>query len=145
MLKIIVDGDSCPVVNQTIKIAKENNLELLIVKNHNHYIQSDYGEIVSVESTKDSADLYIVNNTDANDIIISQDYGLAAMVLARNGRVVHPNGIIITENNIDTLLHQRFISSQLRRQKRHFGSKNKKRTESLNENFINTLKSLIKI
>ena len=118
-------------------------MKLLIVKNHNHYIQSDYGEIVSVESTKDSADLYIVNNTDANDIIISQDYGLAAMVLARKGRVVHPNGIIIKENNIDTLLHQRFISSQLRRQKRHFGSKSKKRTESINKNFINTLKSLI--
>lgn len=142
-VKILIDGDSCPVIEQTTKIAKEHFLKLIIVKNINHRITSDYAKVVSVDLISDSADLYIANHTNKGDIVISQDYGLAALILAKKGYIVTPNGIEINDNNIDSLLHQRFIASQMRRQGQSFGSKAKKRKSADNRRYINVLKNLI--
>jgi uncharacterized protein YaiI (UPF0178 family) len=138
-MHIFIDGDSCPVIDLTVKIAKLKNIEVTIVKSINHNITNDYANIITVDPDKESADFYIVNNANCGDIVISQDYGLAAMVIPKDISVITPRGLIVSDNNIDTLLHQRFMASQMRKQKRSFGSKNKKRTTSDDNRYINAL------
>lgn len=82
-MKIFVDGDSCPVVDKVIKITREYNLEAIIVKNYNHEIWSDYATIITVDQGPDSADYYIGNNVAKSDIVVTQDYGLAAIALSK--------------------------------------------------------------
>ena len=94
-MKIYVDADGSPVVDISINIAKTYDLDIVIVKNHAHRIKDDYAEIVSVDIEQDSADFYIVNHISKNDIVITQDYGLAAMCLAKEAIVIHQNGFMI--------------------------------------------------
>jgi uncharacterized protein YaiI (UPF0178 family) len=144
-MHIFIDGDSCPVIDLTVNIAKLKNIEVTIVKSINHNITNDYANIITVDPDKESADFYIVNNANCGDIVISQDYGLAAMVIPKDISVITPRGLIVSDNNIDTLLHQRFMASQMRKQKHSFGSKNKKRTTSDDNRYINALKTVLNI
>lgn len=142
-MKIFIDGDSCPVVRETLEVAKRRKLDVIIVKNINHEIRSHYAKIVSVDPTSESADIYIANNVNKEDIVISQDYGLAALVIPKNVKVISPNGFEINNSNLDTLLHHRFIASKLRKQKRYYGSKTRKRTKEDDEKFIKLLIDII--
>ncbi len=84
-MRIWIDGDGCPVVNLAINIAKLQALPVTVVKNHAVQVNDDYAEIVTVDVSRDAADFYIVNHMMSGDIVVSQDYGLAAMVLAKKG------------------------------------------------------------
>lgn len=141
-MKIFIDADGSPVVDIAINIAKEFNLKIVVVKNYAHVINNSYAEIVSVDISQDSADLYIVNNLDKGDIVITQDYGLAALVLSKDGYPINQNGMIFTKDNIDNMLNRRHIHAQIRRQgKGH--SKIKKRGSESNKLFESKLKELI--
>lgn len=142
-MRIYVDGDSCPVISEIITVAKERDLDVSIVKNINHVIMNDYAEIISVDPSSESADIYIANKVEKNDIVVSQDYGLAALVIPKDVKFITPNGLIINNTNLDTLLHHRFIASKLRKQKRYYGSKTKKRTKGDNRKFLNLLIKLL--
>lgn len=142
-INIYVDADGCPVVNKAIDIAKEFGLKIVVVKNYAHQITSDYAEIVTVDISRDSADYYIVNQISKGDIVITQDYGLAAMVLSRGGICINQNGHIITNENIDGMLNSRHINQKLRRQN-IYTSKFKKRSREENEGFEIGFKKLIK-
>lgn len=141
-MKIFVDADGCPVVNMAIDIAKEFSLEIIIVKNHAHNISDDYGKIVSVDISKDSADFYIVNNIEKEDIVITQDYGLAAMCLAKCAIPISENGLIYTNDNIDGMLNRRHIHRELR-QHGKFHSKAKKRKSIADDSFQRIFRELI--
>ncbi len=143
-MQIIIDGDSCPVIDLTMDIARMNKIPVTIVKSINHVISSDYAKVISVDPIKESADFYIVNKVSEGDIVISQDYGLAAMIIPKNVKVITPRGLLIDDSNIDTLLHHRYIAAKMRKQKRSFGSKSKKRTRTDNIKFVNSLKSVLK-
>lgn len=141
-MKIYVDADASPVVNISIQIAKEFNLEIIVVKNYAHRINDDYAKIVSLDISQDSADFYIVNHLSKGDIVITQDYGLATLSLAKGAYVISQNGLIYTDNNIDAMLNQRHIHAKLRRQgKKH--SKIKKRNSDLDKLFEARLRELI--
>lgn len=142
-MKIIVDGDGCPVVKETVEICKERNIELIIVKNINHKIASDYGEIITVDFSRDSADYKIANLTLKDDIVVTQDYGLCAMVLSKGGRCINQNGKIIDSSNIDLLLETRHFNKEQRRKHKVHNSKFKKRDESMNESFKLALINMI--
>ena len=141
-MKIIVDGDSSPVLNLVTTTAKEYGLELLIVKNYNHNIESDYGVVVTVDNIKEAADLYIANHIEKGDILVTQDYGLASMVLGKSTYVINPSGKILDDSNIDLLLNQRHINKELR-QKHNIYSKFKKRDRKDNISFEDNLIYLI--
>lgn len=143
LINIFVDADGCPVVNIAIDIAKEYKRDITIVKNYAHNISSDYANIVTVDISRDSADYYIVNHISPGDIVITQDYGLAAMILARGGIGINQNGNIITEENIDGMLNTRHINQKLRRQN-IYTSKFKKRNSEANIHFEIGLRKLIK-
>ena len=113
-MRIFIDADGCPVVDETINIAKKLNIPVVIVKNYAHVINSSYAEVVTVDLSSDSADYYIVNHMGKGDIVVTQDNGLAAMALAKEGIVINQNGYIIDNENIDAMLSTRHINRELR-------------------------------
>lgn len=142
-MKIYVDADGSPVVNIAMKVAKELKLEIIIVKNYAHIISDDYAQIISVDISQDSADLYIVNHLSNGDIVITQDYGLAALALGKGAYVINQNGMCFTKDNIDNMLNQRHIHAKIRRQGKHH-SKIKKRSSDSDKLFETKLKKLIR-
>ncbi|WP_213975079.1 YaiI/YqxD family protein [Tepidanaerobacter acetatoxydans] len=142
-MKILVDADGCPVVGIAIKIAKSYGLEIVVVKNFSHYLEDNYATIVTVDQSPDSADYYIANHTSKGDIVITQDYGLAAMVLAKEAFCINQNGLIISSENIQQLLTQRHINREIRT-RHHKYTKFKKREPEQDAKFERNLRYLIK-
>jgi len=141
-MKIIIDGDGCPVIKETEVLAKKYGLDLLIISDYNHNLKSNYGELVKVSQASDSADFYIFNRIKKGDILVSQDLGLSAMALSKHALCINQNGDILTNDNIDFLLQNRHISSKLRREQRIY-SKIKKREAYQDSLFTKNLKTLI--
>lgn len=141
-MEIFVDADGCPVVDVAIGIAKIYNIHIVVVKNFAVEINDKYAEIVTVDISQDSADYYIVNRIKKDDIVISQDHGLAAMCLARGAQCLNQNGLIINSNNIDGMLNTRYINQKMRREKNIY-TKFKKRNPQSNEDFKKSLINLI--
>lgn len=141
-IKIYVDADGCPVVDIAIKLAKEYKQEIIVVKNYAHILNDDYATIITVDISRDSADYYIVNNIEKDDIVISQDYGLAAMVLSKEAICINQNGLIISSENIDSILNTRHINQKLRKEQKIY-TKIKKRDIEANIRFEKSLRDLI--
>ncbi|MFT8350236.1 YaiI/YqxD family protein [Clostridium saccharoperbutylacetonicum] len=114
-MKIIIDGDACPGIPIIEKIAKTYEVPVIIYCDINHFIQSDYSEVKIVDSGFQSVDMYVMNETKQGDIIVSQDYGVAAICLSKKAKVINPKGYIYNEQNIDRLLEERHISQKIRK------------------------------
>lgn len=143
-MKIYIDADGCPVVNLTVDIAKEYEIEVIIVKNYAHEITSPYATVVTVDIAADSADYYIINKVNKGDIVVTQDYGVAAIAISKEAICITQNGLIISNNNIDGLLNSRHLNQQLRKSKKYY-SKIKKRTNQDNLQFEHRLRTLIEL
>ena len=137
-MKVYIDGDGCPVIDITIKIAKQYNIECIIITDTAHSFNKYDVEVITVSKGADSVDFKIVNMVNENDIIITQDYGLAAMCLAKKAHVLNQNGLIFNEYNIGSLLEQRHLSKKIRMA----GGRTKgpsKRTKEQDEAFLFSL------
>ncbi|MEG1003489.1 MAG: YaiI/YqxD family protein [Clostridium sp.] len=141
-MKIIIDGDACPSISEIEKVAKEYDVEVNIFVDIHHYIQSDYSKVVIVDSGFQSVDMYVVNNSKKKDIVITQDYGVAAMCLPRGVTVLSPKGKVYSEENIDALLEQRHASQKIRKAGGRFKGP-KKRSFEDEERLIRNLKRSI--
>lgn len=142
-MRIIIDGDSCPVIGLTESIAKTFNLKLILFCDYNHDIELEYGKVIKVDQSYQSVDIKIINYTENDDIIVTNDYGLASLVLSKNAYAINPKGHIYNEKNINYLLMKRHLNKKIRKA----GGKHptpKKRTEKDNIRFENRLKILIK-
>jgi len=142
-MKIVLDGDGCPVMSITVDIAKQRGIPAEIVCDFEHRIVSDYAAVIIVDKGADSADFRIVNRISAGDLVITQDYGLAAMGLARGAHILHPNGFVIDTSKIDSLLEQRHIGRELRRKHKSRGPRFKPRTNDDNLRFQAALNKLL--
>ena len=111
LVKIIVDGDACPGISIIKNIAKEYGAELIIYCDIHHFITVDYGVVKVVESV----DMKVANECKEGDIVISQDYGVAAICLGKKADVINPKGYIYTNDNIGAMLEQRHLSQKIRR------------------------------
>lgn len=141
-MKILIDADGCPVVKQATQIAKENNIEVVIFCDTSHIINSDYAQIITVSKGADSVDFALVNEVKSGDIVVTQDYGLAAMVLSKGGKAITQNGMIISDSNLGLLLTSRYESKKARMSGAHLKGP-KKRTAQNDEEFIKSFKSLL--
>lgn len=141
-MKILIDADGCPVVKQATQIAKENNIEVVIFCDTSHIINSDYAQIITVSKGADSVDFALVNEVQSGDIVVTQDYGLAAMVLSKDGKAITQNGMIISDGNLGLLLTSRYESKKARMSGVHLKGP-KKRTIQNDEAFIKSFKSLL--
>ena len=141
-MRIFIDADGCPVVNETVSLCREYKKEGTIICDTSHEIEKDGAKTVVVEKGADSADFKIVNLIEKGDIVISQDYALAAMCLSRGARVINQNGLEYTDKNIDSLLMSRFIAKKVR----NAGGRLKgppKRTKEQTESFVKKLREIL--
>lgn len=117
-MKIIIDADASPVKDEAIQLAEKYRISVVLVSSIAHYSYEDYPDFVEnvyVEKGADRADFKIVQLADAQDIIVTQDYGLASLLLPKGCIVVHHKGCRYTKENIDRLLQSRHISAQIRK------------------------------
>lgn len=141
-MKIFIDADGCPVVDITVAIAKKNSIGCFIICDTSHEFSKDGAETVVVEKGADSVDFRLVNLVSEGDIVVTQDYGLAAMCLARKAVPLSQNGLIFTDKNIDELLFSRYVSKKIR----NAGGRLKgpsKRTDEQDKHFVEALQKLI--
>ena len=141
-MKIFIDADGCPVVNETVQLCKEYKKECIIICDTAHQIERDGATTITVEKGADSADFRLVNMLSKGDIAVTQDYALAAMGLSRGARIINQNGLEYTDKNIDSLLMQRFVAKKVR----NAGGRLKgpsKRTKEQTEAFIRTLRRIL--
>lgn len=108
-MRILVDGDSCPNLKTIENIAKHNNVHVIVFSDTCHHIESTSSEIRVVDKGRDCADFAIANECTCDDIVVTRDYGLATMVLAKHGKAIHPGGNIYTDGNINQLLFRRHL------------------------------------
>jgi len=113
-MRILVDADACPVKDIIVQTAKEYNLQVIMFIDTSHELADGYSKVVVVDKGKDSVDFALIANTQKNDIIITQDYGLAALALARQCFALNPDGLIYNADNIQQLLYQRHMNQRLR-------------------------------
>ena len=142
-MKVFIDADGCPVVDETVALCKKYKVECVIICDTAHVFNKDGATTVVVEKGADSADFRLVNMLTKGDIAVTQDYGLAAMCLARGAVPVSQNGLIYNEKNIDELLFSRFVSKKIRRAGGRLKGPSK-RTSEQDEKFIRTLETLLK-
>ena len=113
--RILVDADACPVKEIIVRMAKRRRIPVTMVIDTSHELGDGYSTIITVDKGADSVDYAITRMTSAGDIIVTQDYGLAAMILAKGASAIDQNGMIYTAENIDGLLERRYIGQKIRR------------------------------
>jgi uncharacterized protein YaiI (UPF0178 family) len=113
-MKILIDADGCPVVDLTINIAKKFNIQVILICDTAHQLEREGAETVTISQGADAVDFALVNRVNKGDIVITQDYGLAAMVLSKQANVMNQNGLRYTDDNIDQLLFTRYVSKKVR-------------------------------
>ena len=134
-MKILVDADACPVKNIIEKIARQYGLPVLMLIDTSHILASDYSEIILVSKAPDAVDFALINRTVRGDIVVTQDYGVAAMALGKGAFAIHPGGKLYTDSNIEILLMERDIAKKCRRAGERIGGHAKKRTAADDERF----------
>ncbi|MCM1115150.1 MAG: YaiI/YqxD family protein [Clostridium sp.] len=141
-MRILIDADGCPVTGLAIQIAKEYGINTILFCDTSHTFSYNDVKIITVDKGCDSADFALVNEVKKKDIVITQDYGLSAMALSKQGIVINQNGLIINSNNIDTLLTTRHISKKVRRSGKHLKGP-AKRTAEQDKSFEKALRRII--
>ncbi len=142
-MRILVDADGCPVVKIAMDICKKNNLQMIIICDNSHVFNLEGIQTIMVDKGADSADFRLVNLIKIGDIVITQDYGLAAMCLSRKAIVINQNGMFYNNSNIDSLLLARHTAKKIRNAGGRIKG-NSKRTQEQDEDFKKALISLIK-
>lgn len=140
-MKILVDADACPVKQIIEKVAIELNLYVIMIIDTSHILISDYSEIVQVSKAPDAVDIALINRTNPGDVVVTQDYGVATMVLGKKGYAINQNGRIYTNDNIDLLMFERHIAKKQRRSGVRTSSI-RKRTKEDDEHFEESFRSL---
>jgi len=114
-MRIFIDGDACSMKKIKQKFgAKENAEVVTVVSIENCTDIHPKPNTIVVDSTPQAADIEIFNRMKQGDIVITKDYGLASLVLGKNGKAMSPNGFIYTRKNIGMLLQQRYVNGVLR-------------------------------
>lgn len=143
-MKILVDADACPVVKQVERIAKKHNVDVILLCDTNHVLKSDYSEVKIIGSGADAVDFALVNLCSKGDVAVTQDYGVAAMVLSKGGYCIHQSGKIFTDENIGGLLMDRHFAKKARMSSsKHHLKGPKKRTAEDDKRFEEAFEKLI--
>ena len=112
---ILVDADACPVVRQVEQIARKYNLPMTLLCDEHHLMHSDYAQVRHVSSGADAVDIALMNLCRRGDIVVTQDYGVAAMALGKGAYAIHHSGKRYTDDNSDMMLMERHLAKKARR------------------------------
>ena len=114
-MRIYVDADACPVIPIVEQVAEKNNIAVTLLCDTNHVLDSDYSEVKIIGAGADAVDFALINLCGKNDIVVTQDYGVAAMALGKGAYAIHQSGKWYTDENIDQMLMERHLSKKARR------------------------------
>lgn len=113
-MRILIDADGCPVVDLAVRLAKEHSVQCLILCDTSHVFEKDGAATLTFSKGADSVDFALVNMLEPGDLVITQDYGLAAMCLARAALPLSQDGMVYSDDNIGALLLQRHTARKIR-------------------------------
>ena len=144
MMQILVDADACPVTRIIEQVGKKEKIPCTLLCDTNHVLHSDYSAIKVIGSGPDAVDFALLNLCKRGDIVVTQDYGVAAMILGKGAYGIHPSGRWYTNENIDQLLMERHLAKKARRGKgKHHLKGPSKRTEADDARFLESFEKLI--
>lgn len=141
-MRILVDADACPVKEIIVEEVRKRNIEVIMIIDTSHELNDGYSKVITVDKARDSVDIKLINILSNEDIVVTQDYGVAAMALGKKACAINQNGLIYTDKNIDTLLFERFVGQKLRRAGKSTSTA-RKRTKEDDDNFRNKFVMLL--
>ncbi len=146
-MTIYIDADACPVTRIAERVAKEHFIPVVLLCDTNHVQTSDYSEVKIIGAGADAVDIALINLCKRGDIVITQDYGVAAMALGKGAKAIHQSGRIYSDDNISGLLESRHIAKVQRgKSKNHLKGPRKRTAEDdkrFEESFIGLVLSCI--
>lgn len=143
-MEIYVDADACPVVRIVEQVARKYEIGVTLLCDTNHVLSSDYSEVKVIGAGADAVDYALIGLCHKGDIVVSQDYGVAAMALGKGAYAIHQNGRWYTNENIDRLLMERHVAKKARRSKgKHHLKGPSKRTKEDDFRFEESFEKLI--
>ena len=145
-MQIFVDADACPVVGIVEKIAEKYDISTILLCDTNHVLTSGYSEVIVVGAGADAVDYKLISICHKGDVVVSQDYGVAAMALGKGAYAIHQSGKWYTNENIDQLLMERHLNKKARRSshKNHLKG-SRKRTEDDDIRFAKSFEKLLRM
>lgn len=141
-MKILVDADACPVKEILVDVAKRHGIPVTMFIDTSHILNDGYSTVITVDQGRDSADIRLVNLIEPGDIVVTQDYGVAAMSLGRGAKALNQNGLVYSDKNMDRLLFERALGQKIRRAGGKYG-KNRKREKADDEAFRQALERMV--
>jgi len=141
---ILIDADACPVIRIAERAAKDFGLPVTLLCDTNHVLSSDYSEIRVIGAGADAVDFALINLCRRGDIVVTQDYGVAALALGKGAYAIHQSGKLYTQDNIDQMLMERHLARKARMGKgKHHLKGPKKRTKEEDEAFEAAFRALL--
>ena len=143
-MKILADADACPVVRIVEDVAEKYRIDVALLCDTNHILTSDYSEVIVVGAGADAVDYKLISICHKGDIVVSQDYGVAAMALGKGAYAIHQSGKWYTNENIDQMLMERHLNKKARRcsHKNHLKGP-RRRTEEDDKRFAQSFEKLV--
>lgn len=115
-MNIYVDADACPVKEIIYYEARDRGIHVVMVVSMAHSIGSMNGmDVIRVDTAFQAVDIAIANRANEGDIVVTSDYGLAALVLGKGAIALSPSGRLFSDHSIDTLLEKRYASHKQRK------------------------------
>ena len=143
-MKIRIDADACPVIPIVEHLAEKYGIPVILLCDTNHMLQSEYSEVKVIGAGADAVDFALVGLCQKGDLVVTQDYGVAAMILGKGAYGIHQSGKWYTDENIDRMLMERHFSKKIRRSKsKHHVRGLAKRTAEDDARFKESLERLI--
>ena len=149
MMHIYIDADACPVVGIAEDIAEDiatkYNIPVTLLCDTNHVLTSDYSEVIVVGAGADAVDYKLISICHRGDIVVTQDYGVAAMALGKGAYAIHQSGKWYTDENIDHMLMERHLNKKARRaSSRNHMKGPRKRTDEDDQRFSESFEKLLR-
>ncbi|MBU5430503.1 YaiI/YqxD family protein [Kineothrix sp. MSJ-39] len=145
-MQIFVDADACPVTRIVEQTARERGIPCSLLCDTNHVLSSDYSEIKIIGAGADAVDFALINLCHKGDIVVTQDYGVAAMALGKGAYAIHQSGRWYTNENIDRLLMERHMAKKVRMGKgKHHLKGPAKRTQEDDDRFRESFEKLVEM
>ena len=113
-MRILIDADGCPVVDLAVAAAQKFHLECLLLCDTAHVFEKQGARTLTFSKGPDSVDFALANLAQPDDVVVTQDYGLAAMCLAKGAVALSQDGMVYNSDNIDALLLARYTAKKIR-------------------------------
>lgn len=142
-MRVLIDADAFPNIKEITDLGRKYGVEVIIYIDTNHVIDSDYAYVKYISPGANSVDIAIENEVKKNDLVLTQDYGVATIALCKDAICINQYGNFYTNDNIDYLLEIKNIS-RVERGKHHIKGP-RKRTLTDVENLLKRVEAVLRM